>query len=142
MNNSTKTKKYCIADKRAKGFSLVEIITVLTVVSLVTIAAFTMFNRVKSAAASINDRLDINVLPTEILQRIAEDLDRLTSAGLDTNILIRDRFDSGYATTQMVIENLIYDGRNKPKSFEKITWQSQYDSFEDALILYRSHGGA
>ena len=123
------------------GFSLVEAITVLVIAAMVMIAALTVYGRVKSAAASVSQKLEDRTLPREILQRIAEDLDRLAAPGLDTAVTINNKFQSGYNISQMIIENKIYDKDDKPRIYEKIVWQSSYDPFEDALILYRSHSG-
>ena len=128
--------------KRSKAFSLIETVTVLTIAAMIMIAALGIYNRVKTAAAAINQTLDENVLPTEILQRIAEDLDRLATPGFDTTISIENKLDvSGYNTARLIIQNKIYDKDNKPQTFEKVVWQTHYDPFEEALILYRSHGG-
>jgi prepilin-type N-terminal cleavage/methylation domain-containing protein len=128
--------------KRCKGFSLIEVITVLTITAMTMIAAIGIYNRVKATAVSINQKLDENALPTEILQRIAEDLDRLATPGSDTTLTIVNKLDiSGYNIARLIILNRIYDKNNKPQTFEEIVWQTSYDHFEEALILYRSHGG-
>ena len=124
-----------------KGLSLVETITVLAITAMLIMAVLQIYGRVKDSAASINSSLDKNVLPREILHKIAEDLDKLAATGLDTTITINNKFDGGYNTAQMIIENKIYDKKNEPQIFEKIVWQSHYDPFEDSLVLYRSHSG-
>jgi len=124
------------------AFSLVEIVAVLSITAMIMLASFTIYSRVKASAAAVNAILDKDILPTEILQRIAEDLDRLASSGLGTTISIQNKFDSsGYNVSQLVIKNEVYDEKNKPKVFEKIIWRSSYDFFDDSLILYRSHNG-
>jgi len=127
---------------RRYGFSLVESITVLTIAALIMVAVIMTYSRVRNAAASINQKMDEGVLPTEILQRIAEDIDRMAAPGFDATITINNKFDpSGYNLCRMIIENKIYDKMKKAKTFEKVVWQSAYDEFEDALIIYRSFGG-
>lgn len=124
------------------AFSLVEIVVVLLITAMIMLASFTIYGRVKAATAAVNATLDRDILPTEILQRIAEDLDRLAFAGLGTTISIQNKFDSsGYNVAQLVIKNVVYDEDNKPRVFEKIIWRSSYDFFDDSLILYRSHNG-
>ena len=124
------------------AFSLVEIIVVLVITAMIMLASFTIYGRVRAATVAVNATLDRNVIPTEILQRIAEDLDRLASPGLGTKIAFANRFDSsGYNIARLVIQNTVYGEKNKPRIFEKIIWQTYYDYFEDALILYRSHNG-
>jgi len=124
-----------------RGFSLIEMITVMVISSLVIISTLGIFNRVKSATASINAKLDKEDVADEILQRIAEDLDRLAAPGFDTKLTIRNKTSNGFNKSQLIIENKIYDRNNKPQTFEKIVWQSEYDPLEDMTILYRHHGG-
>ena len=124
------------------AFSLVEIVVVLGITAMIMLASFTIYGRVRASTVAVNATLDRNVIPTEILQRIAEDLDRLASSGLGTTITINNRFDSsGYNIARLIIQNMVYGEKNKPRMFEKIVWQTYYDYFEDALILYRSHNG-
>ena len=124
------------------AFSLVEIVAVLLITAMIMLATFTIYGRVKAAAAAVNATLDKDILPTEILQRIAEDLDRSAFSVLGTTVSIQNKFDSsGYNVAQLVIKNVVYDENNKPRVFEKILWRSSYDFFDDSLILYRSHNG-
>jgi len=120
----------------------VEIVVVLLITAMIMLASFTIYGRVKAATAAVNTTLDRNVVPTEILQRIAEDLDRLASPGFGTTISIDNKFDSsGYNIARLIIQNTVYGEKNRERVFEKIVWQTHYDFFEDSLILYRSHNG-
>ncbi len=124
------------------AFSLVEIVVVLLITAMIMLASFTIYGRVKAATAAVNATLDRNVVPTEILQRIAEDLDRLASPGFGTTISIDNKFDSsGYNIARLIIQNTVYGEKNRERVFEKIVWQTHYHFFEDSLILYRSHNG-
>jgi uncharacterized membrane protein len=124
------------------AFSLVEIVVVLGITAMIMLASFTIYGRVRASTIAVNDTLDRNVISTEILQRIAEDIDRLASPGLGTTITIHNRFDSsGYTIARLIIKNIVHGEKDKPRIFERIIWQTYYDYFEDALILYRSHNG-
>jgi prepilin-type N-terminal cleavage/methylation domain-containing protein len=128
--------------RKRHGFSLVESIAVLTIAALIMVAVITTYGRVRNAAGSINQKLDEGVLPAEILQRIAEDIDRLATPGFDVTITVDNKFDtSGFSLCRMIIENKIFDKDKQAKTFERVVWQSAYDEFEDALIVYRSFGG-
>jgi hypothetical protein len=130
------------AAKRRKAFSLIETGTVLTITAMLVLAALGIYNRVRASAAAINQTLDKHLLATEVLHRIAEDLDRLVAPGSGTTISIVNKLDaSGYNITRLIIENSVYGDNNKPRTFEKITWQTYYDLFEGFLILYRCHDG-
>jgi len=107
-------KKLLKTTKYRKAFSLVETIAVLTIAAMVLIATLNIHSRVKNAVAAINEKLDENILPTEILQRIAEDLDTLAAPGFDTAITIKNKRDpSGYDMSQLTIQNRFYDKNNK-----------------------------
>ncbi|MBW8015254.1 MAG: hypothetical protein FVQ82_03635 [Planctomycetes bacterium] len=127
--------------KSRRAFSLVEIITVTLISSMVMISTLAIFNQVRKATASINARLDKEDIVDEILQRIAEDLDRLAAPGFDTKLTIKNKVSNGHNKSQLIIENKIYDKSNKPRTFEKIVWQSEYDIVDKRLILYRHHSG-
>jgi len=134
---------HCFLTKRHRAFSLIEIITVLTIATMLVMATISVYTRTRTSAEKINSRLDENTLATEIFQRIAEDLDRLATPGFDTTITITNKYDEGYNVSQLVIEKKFYGigAQAKPQTFEKIIWQTNYDSYEDALILYRAHSG-
>jgi len=129
------------AKKKFRGISLVETIVVVAVAAMVMTAVLRIYNQVRTTAVSINQALDEDIMATEILQRIAEDLDRLAAPGLDTRININNKFSHGYNISRLVIENRIFDKRDSPVIFEKVIWQTYYDTFEEAVILYRSHRG-
>lgn len=123
------------------AFSLVETITVLVITAMIMISAIGIYSRIRDAAADINQKLDVDELPMEILQRIAEDIDRLAAPGFDTTISIRNKIQQGYNICQLTIQNRIYDKDNKPQIFEKIIWQTYNDPAEEGLSLYRLHTG-
>ena len=123
------------------AFSLIETITVLVISALILIAAINIYTRVRAAADSVEKVIVKNELPNEILQRLAEDLDRLAIPGFDTIIKIDHRFDSGYDTCQMVITNYVYDSKDRKQTYEQIIWQTAVDPLYDDLNLYRLHTG-
>ncbi len=123
------------------AFSLVETITVLVITAMILISALGIYSRIRDAAADVNQKLDADELPMEILQRIAEDIDRLAAPGFDTTIGTRNKIQQGYNICQLTIQNRIYDKNNKPQNFEKIIWQTYNDPLEEGLSLYRLHTG-
>jgi len=139
--NTNKNLNIAAKHKSRRAFSLVEIITVLVISSMIMISTLAIFNRVRKATASINARLDKEDVADEVLQRIAEDLDRLAAPGFDTKVTINNKLSNGYNITQLIIENKFYDKSSKPQTFEKIVWQSQFDEIEKITVLYRHHGG-
>jgi len=126
-----------------RGFSLIETLAAVTITSMIMIAAISIYGRVRAVGESIERRLDNTMLPNEIVQRIAQDIDRLTLPGLDTTLSIANKFDGRFSLCRMEIVTRFYDGSEppRPQTYEKVVWQSDYDVATDSIILYRSHSG-
>ncbi len=136
MNVSSKTKF-----KMRSAFSLVEVVVAITVAAMVMIAGMGIYNSMNNAAVKVTGRIEDRTLPGEILQRIAEDIDRLATAGADTTITIKNKLDNGFQNAQLVILTKIYNRQKQPETFEKVVWQTGYDPEINRLTLYRSHSG-
>ena len=128
---------------KTRGFSLAELLAALTIGSMILVAVLGIYSRAEHSAASVTSKLDSLRLPREILQRIAEDLDRILSSDTNTKITIDNKFEQGLPTAKMTIQKTIKDSEDKEVIFEEITWQSSFDYETDAnsLVLYRSHSG-
>jgi len=133
------------ADKfsRQMGFSLAEVLAALTIGAMILVAVLSIYSRAERSALAVTRRLDSSRLPREVLQRIAEDLDRIISSDSNTKIIIENKFEKGLPTARMTIQKTIKDDENKDLVFEEIIWQTRYDYEADAnsLVLYRSHSG-
>ena len=128
--------------ERNRGFSLAEVLTALTIGSMVLVAVLSIYSRVENAAAGVTRRLDSTRLPAEILQCIAEDLDRVAGTSSDAKITIENKIVNGLQTARLRISNTFYNKQNKKQTFEEIIWQGNYDyEADNGLILYRSHSG-
>jgi hypothetical protein len=126
-----------------RGLSLGEMLMALVIGAMVLSAVLTLYSRADRSAAAILNRIDGSRVASEVLQRIAEDLDRAISAGSDATITIDNKFDNGLAKAQLVIRRAIYDSQNNEQTFEEIIWQAayDYDSTAPGLVLYRSYQG-
>ncbi|MBN1804904.1 MAG: hypothetical protein JW837_06610 [Sedimentisphaerales bacterium] len=136
-------KKIFGTPKTRTGFSLAEIITSLTIGAMVLVAVLVVYSRAERSAAAVTRRLDSSRLPSEVMQRIAEDLDGIIATGEDTKITIENKFENGFPTARLTITKTFFDNKNQEQVFENIIWQASYD-FEsnlEGLVLYRSHGG-
>lgn len=118
------------------GFSLAEVLTAMVIASLVMVAVLGIYSRAESSAATIRRKFESSRLPTDILQRIAEDLDQIMATDSYTTISIKNKFEKGFPTAQLIITRSIV-GKNKPMTFESIVWQTNYDYDSDSLVLYR-----
>ena len=136
--------------RESLGFSLAEVLAALTIGAMVLVAVLGIYSRAESSAAAITRKLDSSRLPSEVLQRIAEDLDRIAAVSTDTKVsdtrvTIENKYEEGYSTARLKILKTIYtkDSGNRPQAFEEITWQTahDYDTNANGLVLYRSHSG-
>lgn len=124
-----------------RGFSLIEALVALVVAVMTLAVVFAIYDRARRASDSITQKLDGYALPAEILQRIAEDIDRIAGPGADAAITIVNSFQSGLPAAQLTISSRFRDKDGKQQILEKAVWQTDYDRPTGRLILYRSHSG-
>ena len=125
---------------RSSGFSLAEALAALTIGAMILVAVLAIYDRTETATASVISKLDELRLPSEVLQRIAEDLDRL-AFGRNTKITVKNKLTNLYQSARLEIIKTYYDKSNKKQTLEKIVWVAVPDPDDDGLILYRSHSG-
>ena len=126
-----------------KGFSLAEVLAAVMIGSMILVAALSIYNRAEKSAAKVTQRLQSTQLSSEVLQRIAEDLDRIISSDSATTINIQNKYKNGFPAAKLTITKKIKDSANKEQTFEEIVWQSLYDYESPAtgLVLYRGYSG-
>jgi len=127
--------------RERRGFSLAEVIAALTIGTMVLVAVLGIYSRAGRSADAITHKLDSSRLPSEVLQRIAEDLDGIIASGSDTRVTIENKLNNLYPTARLTILKNYYDKASKPQTLEEIIWQTSYDYDTDSLVLYRSHSG-
>ncbi|MCE5185476.1 MAG: prepilin-type N-terminal cleavage/methylation domain-containing protein [Planctomycetaceae bacterium] len=127
--------------RKPVGFTLVETLVVLALSSMIMIAILGIYQQVRAGAVAITGQLEKNRLNAEILQKIAEDIDRLAAPGFEATINFRNKLDSGYRSAQLILESSFYGNNNRKMTYERIVWQTSYDAFSDSMILYRLHDG-
>jgi len=127
--------------REQRGFSLVEMLAALLIGTMVLVAVLGIYSRAGRSADAITHKLDSSRLPSEVLQRIAEDLDRIIASGSDTRVTIENKLDNLYPTARLTILKNYYDKGSRPQILEEIIWQTSYDYETDSLVLYRSHRG-
>ncbi len=125
------------------GFSLAEMLAAMTIGAMVLVAVLSIYSSAERSAAAVTRRLDISRTPREILQRIAEDIDRIISSGSGAQITIQNKYDNLFPTARLTISRTFKDRADREQKFEEVIWQTSYDfeSFGDGLVLYRSHSG-
>ncbi|MEN8127771.1 MAG: prepilin-type N-terminal cleavage/methylation domain-containing protein [Planctomycetota bacterium] len=123
------------------AFTLIEVIVVLMLSALILMAVLGIYNRMRTSGVVILDRLQQNRLQTEILQKIAEDIDRLAAPGFDATIKFQNGLNNGYRSAVLTLQNSYYGNSDKKVVYEQIEWTTTYDAEYDVLALYRMHGG-
>lgn len=129
---------------RRHAFSLVETLVVVALAAMILISALGVYHRTRSDAATIVSRLDETRLADEVLQRIAEDIDRIAAPGFDASVQFANKIDNGLSAAQLILESKYYGGQSsqpQPRIYERVIWQSMYDGFDGTLLLYRMHNG-
>ena len=133
---------------RPNGFSLAEVLAALTIGAMILVAVLSIYSRAQRSADAVMNVLDSSQLGPAVLQRIAEDIDRIVSSGADTKkhdtkITVENKLDNLYQTARLVILKTVYNSKNKKQTFEKVVWQASYDyeSDTEGLVLYRSYSG-
>ena len=104
-----------------RGFSLAEVLAALTIGAMICVAVLGVYQRADRSAAAVIQKLDSSRLPSEILQRIAEDLDTVISSGSTAKISIENKFvsvaGSMLVAARLTITDTIEDNRNRELKF-------------------------
>ncbi|MBN1972860.1 MAG: prepilin-type N-terminal cleavage/methylation domain-containing protein [Sedimentisphaerales bacterium] len=135
-------KNRIILESRA-GFSLAEVLAAMMIGSMVLIAVLTVYNRAERTAAAVTHSLNDSKQPSEVLQLIIEDLDKIISTDSDTNVIVVNRFINNYKAAILAIQVHYKDPTNKDQQYEEIIWQCSANPEGDAndMVLYRSREG-
>jgi prepilin-type N-terminal cleavage/methylation domain-containing protein len=138
LNNMKKdTDKFM----RQKGFSLAEVLVAIIIGTMILVTVLGIYSHAESSAAAITQKLDSPRLPREILQLIAEDLDKIITTDSNTKITIANKSEKGLPTAKLTIQQTLYDKDNEQLTFKEIIWQSSFSFDANSLTLYRSHSG-
>lgn len=124
-----------------RAFSLAEVLVALVIAASILATALGIYSRYEHSADVIARKLDSSQLPLEIMQRIAEDLDKAVSRGSGTKVTVENKLEQGFPTARLTIRRTIQNKRNQEQTFEEITWQTSLDADANSLALYRSHSG-
>lgn len=125
------------------GYSLAEVLVALTIGSMVMVAVLGIYGRTQRSAGAIERQLSEGQMCREILQRIAEDLDRIITPDKDTRIMVMNKFENGFTTAHLSIAKAVNAGDNRVTTFERVIWQANFDpeSSKDGLVMYRKFHG-
>jgi prepilin-type N-terminal cleavage/methylation domain-containing protein len=125
------------------GFSLAEVIVALTIGSMILVSILTVYNRIRLSANAVESKFESSGLKNEVLQRIAEDMDRIISSDTDTKVAIENKVTNGYHSAMIAFTKNYKDSEKRDRTFERITWTCGYDYQSQAgrLALYRSYTG-
>lgn len=128
------------------GFTLVEILVVLMLSAMLITATLAVYHRVRGVSQVIGERMGEHRLTGEILQKIAEDIDRLAAPGFEATMTFRNKAvrgagDYSIQSAELILSNSYYGNNDKKEVYDEIVWRSVYDPGEETMILYRKHSG-
>ena len=121
---------------------MAEMLVALVIAAMVLTAILSVYARANRAAEAVRKKIETPVLTAEVLQLFARDLDRIVGAE-DVTVQIKNGFDNGFATAQLILRRSVRDSQNKEELLEEIVWRGayDYDSAIPGLVIYRSHEG-
>jgi hypothetical protein len=125
------------------GYSLGEVLVALVIGAMILTAILSVYTRANRAAEAVLGRIESPALATEVLQLLAQDLDRVIGSEQGYGIQIKNGLDNGFARAQLVLRRTMRNAKNEEKVFEEITWRAgyDYDGTAPGLVIYRSHEG-
>jgi hypothetical protein len=126
-----------------RGYSLGEMLAALVIGAMVLTAILGVYGQANRAAEAVLDKIESPALGNEVLQRIAEDLDGIVGADDNVSVRIRNGYDNGFVTAELVVRRTLKDAENEEQVLEEITWRAgyDYDSAVPGLVIYRSRTG-
>jgi len=127
--------------RRTSGFSLAELVAALTIGSMAMVVVLVIYATARKSTAALTQRLEGDRLAVEVLQRIAEDIDRTLASGSDATVTLESKFSNGFNVTRLQITETFNDEKNEQQELRKITWQSNFDDFTQTLSIYRARSG-
>lgn len=129
--------------RKRYGFSLAEVMAALTIGAMILVGVLSIYSRAQRSADAVVKNIERYRLPSEVLQRIAEDLDDIISSGSNMEVTIENAVSHGYPAARLKITNKFTNSKNEEQIFEEIIWQSSYDyeNLNEGLVLYRGHRG-
>ena len=129
------------AHRHPRGLTLAEVMVSIVLAALVLVAVLSIYDQFQRSASAIIARIERPQLPTEILQRIAEDVDRLVDSSHEVTVTVEPGFDSGYRISRLVLQKSYSDRAPEEPPLEEIVWQGHVDVGTDRIVLYRKHSG-
>lgn len=131
-------------DKRHSGFSLAEVIATLVVGAIVLSGVVGIYMRAKKTSVAAMEKMDEFVYPAEVLQKIAEDVEKIFKSGGELeSLFISNGIEEGYPTARIEMSRDIVNAEEEKEEYEIIAWEGAYafESEKPGLVLYRSHSG-
>jgi len=116
----------------------------VVIAAMVLMAVLSIHRRVQLASAAIVGSLDEMLLPSEVLQLIAEDLDRSVDATQGLQVTVEPKYERGYSLSRLVIRKQIKTVKNRQPQeevLEEIIWQGAVDLDTGRIVIYRRHSG-
>ncbi|MBN1360775.1 MAG: hypothetical protein JW993_09295 [Sedimentisphaerales bacterium] len=124
------------------GYSLGEMLAALVIGAMVLTSVLSIYGRANQASEAVARKIDSPALATEVVQLIAQDMDRLVGSS-NTAIELKNGYDNGFARAELVLRRTFHNAQNQEQTLDEIIWRAGYD-YEGGvpgLVLYRSFSG-
>jgi hypothetical protein len=118
----------------------VEVLSAMVISAMILAAALVIYHRMQQSAMAVLARVNQSNLPSEVLQLIAEDLDKVTTAA-GSQLVIENKLEKGFPVARLTLRKTLTNKKNEEQLLEEIVWQAAYDVASDRVTLYRSHSG-
>ena len=144
MMRTARTRHIAKQHTARSGISLPEVLLTVVIAAMVLTAVLAVHSRIQQPAGAIMNQLDSMLLPSEVLQLIAEDLDRSVDTAQGLEITVEPKYERGYSLSQLVIRKQINTVKNRQPQkevLEEIVWQGGVDLDTGRIVVYRRHHG-
>lgn len=123
-----------------KALTLYELLAALAVTALILIAALSLLQVCLNATAKIDYELTQNAGSREVLQKLAEDINSISS-DTNTTVKLSKHAKNGVDIMRLEMENYFIGKGEAKRKYRRIIWQSDYDPDTGLIVIYRCHSG-
>ncbi|MGE4285835.1 MAG: hypothetical protein AB7F23_04400 [Phycisphaerae bacterium] len=123
-----------------KALTLYELLAALAVTALILIASLSLLQVCLNASVQIDTELTQNAGSREVLQKLAEDIDSISS-DTNTTFKLSKHTQNGAEIMRLEMENYFVAKGESKRKYRRIIWQSDYNPDTGLIVIYRCHSG-
>jgi type II secretory pathway pseudopilin PulG len=123
------------------GLTLIELVISIIIAGMLMVSIFFIYSHSRNTIDGISRSLDESQVPDRILQLIAQDIDRFCADTDELVIQPETRRENGLVSARLYLQTNVYDSMGRPVPYERVVWETRFDTETQTMILYRSHSG-